>query len=165
MTTALLQTDTPLDVELNEAIRSIASALWPNGIIVSDDAPGTYDELKALLDTGHRPIVYSGGSKHTIYADPQVNYCLRAWHDYCHWQGQLPFTYEGEVLACSMQCHQLREKYGDNERTTRWCRILEAEIIGQAEYFRWHKRFPNDQRGFVEAYLRDRTSALLWSLF
>jgi hypothetical protein len=42
------------------------------------DAPDTYEKLKAHLDAGERLVVYSGGSQHTIYADPAVNHAFRA---------------------------------------------------------------------------------------
>jgi hypothetical protein len=147
---------------LNQAIIEIATRLLPDGFDVSDHAPQTYEDLKALMDAGNRMLVWSGGSEDTIYKEPHVNCAFRGWHDLCHWRGQFPFTLEGEVATCEMQCRQLLEFCGTNETTLKWCTVLRAEIIGQAKYFQRHKRFPKNQSAFVAAYLCDRKTALQW---
>ena len=43
--------------------------------------------------------------------------------------------------------------------------ILDAEVVGQSTYFHIHKRFPEDQRRFVVAYLTDPEEALRWPLW
>jgi hypothetical protein len=68
----------PPDPQLNSAIINMATRLFPAGFDVSDDAPDTYEKLKAHLDAGKRLVVFSGGSQHTIYADPAVNHAFRA---------------------------------------------------------------------------------------
>ena len=103
----------------------------------------------------------SGGSARTIYADPAVNYAFRAWHDWCHWNGKHDLTDAGEVGACQMQCHQLYDAYGFNGQTLRWTNIIKAEVIGQAEYFDRHYRFPDDQRLFVTHYLANPEIAFI----
>ena len=156
---------TPLDPELNAAILKISLRLFPDGFDVSDDAPDTYEKLKAHLDTGKRLVVYGGGSQHTIYADPAVNYAFRAWHDWSHWTGQHDLTFQGEIAVCADQRRHLIEVFGNTPQIDRWAAIINAEIIGQATYFEDHKRFPVDQRGFVEAYLKDPHLALTYSFF
>jgi hypothetical protein len=155
----------PLDPNLNAAITAIAKRLFPSGFDVSDDAPDTYKKLKTHLDAGKRLVVFSGGSQHTIYADPAVNHAFRAWHDWTHWTGQHDLTFQGELAVYDAQRKHLIELFGDNSRTRYWSEIINAEIIGQATYFEYHKRFPVDQRGFVEAYLKDPHLALTYSLF
>jgi hypothetical protein len=71
----------PLDPNLNAAIIAIVKRLFPHGCDVSDKAPDTYEKLKAHLDARKRLVVYGGGSEHTIYGDPAINYAFRAWHD------------------------------------------------------------------------------------
>ena len=92
-----------------------------------------------------------------------VNFAFRAWHDWCHWIGAHPFTPEGEAAVYAMQCRQLIIDYATNPDLESWCKIIEAEIIGQGTFERIHKRFPHDQHRFVEAYLKSPKSALLWS--
>lgn len=151
----------PLDTGLNVAIIHMASKLFPCGFDVSDIAPSTFKELCAHLDARKRMLVFAGGSDHTIYADREVNWSFRAWHDWCHWRGRHEFNQDGEKAVCDLQTEHIRTLFG-NSAAERWGAIIRAEIIGQAEYLHYHKRFPDDQRGFVEAYLRDRDEALLW---
>jgi hypothetical protein len=145
----------PLDIELNRAIVEMAVRLWPEGYDVADNAPQSYEELKARLEAGDRMVVWSGASERTIYADTAVNYAFRAWHDWCHWTGQQPFTPTGEHAVCKIMCTHLKQYYGPTLKTLRWCRIIIAEVWGQQEHFYKYGRYPEDQRAFVEAYLND----------
>lgn len=150
---------------LKHAILELTTRLLPDGFDVSDDAPQTYEQLKALMDTRNSMRIWSGASEDTIYKDPWVNFAFRAWHDLCHWQGGFPFTLEGEIATCQIQCRQFIDFYGDNDVTHRWCAVLRAEVVGQALYFQRHKRFPEKQTVFVTAYLSDAQAALnrrLW---
>jgi hypothetical protein len=142
---------------LNAAVLTICNRVLPGGYDVSDAAPDTYDELIAHLDAGGRMLVYAGGSERTIYGDPEVNFAFRAWHDWCHWRGRFDFSHEGERAACAMQGDHLVTIYGESSQTRRWRCILQAEIIGQREYFDRHGVFPEDQRAFVAAYLGDHS--------
>lgn len=155
----------PLDSSLNAAILTMARRIFPTGFDVSADAPGTFNALKAHLDAGKRMVVYGGGCEGTIYADPAVNYAFRAWHDWCHWRGDHDFFEPGEQAVCTMQCLQLMELYGVNEQTARWVKILQAEVVGQRIYYQYHKRYIDDQRGFIEAYLTNPEDTLLWPLW
>ena len=150
----------PLDIHLNAAVIHIASRLYPSGFEISDDAPDTFEKLKAQFATGQM-IVWSGGSDQTIYADRKVNYCFRAWHDWCHVRGDHPFTDEGERAVCRMQCDHVTELYGVSPQTDRWYAILRADVIGQQEYFYRYESYPDDQRAFVISYLIDPKIALL----
>ena len=137
-----------LDRGLNAAVLHLADVYCPRGYDVSPTAPETLEGLKAL----DRMCVSSGHSEGTIFGDPEVNYAFRAWHDACHLLGDYPFTLEGETDACSMQCNQLVALYGA-EKAGPWCKMLRAEVIGQACYIeRWHE-FPVNQVKFDLAYL------------
>ena len=115
----------PLDPNLNAAILAIAKRLFPDGFDVSDDAPDTYEKLKAHLDAGNRMLVYGGGSQHTIYADPAVNHAFRAWHDWTHWTGQHDLTFKGEIAVCTDQrrflsrCSATRRRSNGGPRSSR----------------------------------------------
>ena len=149
----------PLDIGLNVGIIHIASKLFPCGFDVSDSAPSTFEELCAHLDAGNRMLAFAGGSDRTIYADREVDWAFRAWHDWCHWRGRHNFTPVGERAVCDLQTTHLRILFGSCA-AEKWGGIIRVEVIGQGQYFHYHKRFPDDQRGFVEAYLRDRDEAL-----
>ena len=143
----------PLDTGFNIAVLRIAGRLCPGGYDVSEDAPDTYVKLRAHLDRTKQMLVWSGGSENTIYADREVNWAFRAWHDWCHYNGAHPFTPEGERAVFEMQCSHLLLLFNDCLRTRHWIKILRAEVIGQQEYFYKHGHYPPDQRVFVDAYL------------
>lgn len=155
----------PVDATLNATILSIAGNLFPEGFDVAPDAPSTYRELKAHLDAGRRLVVYDGGSEGTIYVTPAVNHAFRAWHDFSHWTGGHDFSVRGECAVFAMQRQHLLDLYGDNKQTERWIDILRAEVIGQRLYYERHKRFVEDQRGFISAYLADPEGTLSWPLW
>ncbi len=143
-----------LDADFNQAILTITTHLIPQGFDISPHAPSTYAELKALVAGTGRLVVYDGASEHTIYGNPAVNHAFRAWHDFCHLAGSYDTTFSGEVAACRLQVRHLLQHYGDSDRTWRWQRIVEAEIVGQALHFERHGCFPIDQSAFVQAYLK-----------
>ncbi len=150
----------PIDPSFNVAVLEIARRILPRGFDASPDAPSSYEELRQLLATGNRLIVWSGTSEETIFADPSVNHAFRAWHDWCHWIVDQPFTPQGERAVSALQCRHVLVDYGDNLCTRRWRLIIEAEVVGQNEYRLRHHRFPTDQIGFVSTYLRDPLRAL-----
>jgi hypothetical protein len=143
----------PLDIGFNIAVLRIANQLCPGGCQVADDAPDTYEKLRAHLDLTNQMKVWSGGSENTIYADKQVNWAFRAWHDWCHYHGRHAFTVVGERAVFEMQKLHLLLLYGNCPQTRRWLEILRAEVIGQQKYFYQHGHYPDDQRAFVEDYL------------
>jgi hypothetical protein len=145
----------PLDIGFNIAVLHIANQLCPGGYEVADDAPDTYETLRAHLDLTKQMKVWSGGSENTIYADKEVNWAFRAWHDWCHYNGRHAFTVIGERAVFEMQKLHLLLLYGDCPQTHRWIDILRAEVIGQQEYFYKNGHYPHNQRIFVEIYLKD----------
>jgi hypothetical protein len=155
----------PLDPSLNAAILAIASDLFPEGFDVSPDAPGTYKTLKAHLDAGKRLVVYDGGCEGTIYADPAVNHAFRAWHDWSHWKGGHDFSVAGEWRTFALQRRRLLDLHGDNQQTRRWIELIHADIVGFRLYYEPYRRFVDDQRSFIEAYMKNPEDTLLWPLW
>ncbi len=142
----------PLDRGLNAAILSIAHQLFPTGYDISEQAPSTYEDLVAHLNSGNRMVVFSGGCEKTIYADREVNYAFRAWHDWCHWRGQHNFSLEGEVAVWEMQCRHIVTRYGISNTQMRWIFILHAEVVGQRIYYEKHRAYIDNQYAFVASY-------------
>ncbi|MFN3889609.1 MAG: hypothetical protein ACK4MV_04360 [Beijerinckiaceae bacterium] len=142
-----------LDHELNVAVMVIANRLFPAGFDVSDDAPDSYEKLVQRFESGRRYVVYSGGADKTIFGDPEVNYCFRAWHDWCHWRGRFDFSFTGEYATYEMQCEHLVRVYGQGERIERWKKILFADVIGQRLHHDLTGTFPVDQMKFVREFL------------
>jgi len=148
----------PLDRGLNAAVLHIASRLFPTGYDVRADmpeiGPGDLPKLRqTIADNGGRMVVWSGGSAHTIFGDEEVNWAFRAWHDWAHLKGNHDFTLEGERGALEMQQLQLVELYG-TEKAFPWLRLLEAEVVGQAEHFITTGERVADQVAFDLEYVR-----------
>jgi hypothetical protein len=150
----------PVDTGLNCAILSIAARLFPTGYDVSDDAPSTFRGLCKHLDSGGRMTVYRGGSEATIFADNEVNYAFRAWHDWTHWRHGHDFSLAGEVLTYHQQVTDLKKIFGDSPVVQRWATLLYADIVGQRTYYEIHRDFVRDQRAFLDSFLRDPAGTL-----
>ena len=142
----------PLDRHFNIAVLQMASRLFPTGFAVSDDAPGSYEELCQHLDAGKRMVVWSGGSDATIFADPEVNYAFRAWHDWTHWRHRLDFTLAGEAYTAAQQTRDLRKVFGDwddHPDRLHWADIIRVEVYEQAKHHAMCGDFVDDQVGFA----------------
>lgn len=148
----------PSDFE--NMVLAMAMRVLPEGWDVAADAPQTFDELCEHWEWVGRVRVWNGACDRTIFSEPRFNYAMRAWHDWCHLHLIQDFSAENERAVCEHQQVQVLTEYGDNLRTQSWCAILEADCIGQLEYKERHGRFPDNQEGFVLAYLVDRNAAL-----
>lgn len=144
----------PLDRSFNIAVLAMARRLLPCGFDVSDDAPDTYAKLRRHAEKTGRIMVWSGASDRTIFADPEVNYAFRAWHDLRHYTGRNDFSHYGEYCTYQAQYVDLQRMHG-RETAKRWRAILHAEVMGMLQYKERWLDFPSDQRAFVEACLRD----------
>jgi hypothetical protein len=150
----------PLDSELNAAILKLAARHCPNGFDTSPNAPETFEGLQAHFRKTGRVVVSDAASLHTIYGRAAVNFAFRAWHDATHLAGGFPFTIEGETEACEAQCKEIASLARDKAQARAWQNIIRAEIIGQARYEAANGRFPDNQYGFVQAYLQQPSAAL-----
>lgn len=125
---------------LNEKLIAMASKLV---FEAKDIAPNTYADLRA--NTGSL-VVFAGASDSTIYGDPYVNWCFRAFHDYLHISMNAEFSLEGEILVAREHARLIgSDGLGD---------ILMAEVKGQVEYFAKHGAFPVNQYEFIAGYLK-----------
>lgn len=149
----------PLSIPFNVAVLHIANQIFPCGFDVSERAPQDFDSLVAHYDKTGRVLVWNGASDKTIFADAEVNFAFRAWHDSKHITGGHDFTWEGESAALTAQCADVRAIY-DGAQADFFCRLLDAEIAGQKNYQDKRGGFPLDQAAFVRAYLLDAETAL-----
>lgn len=149
----------PLSVRFNMAVQHIAACLMPCGFDVSENAPHTFDSLIAHYEKTGRVLVWNGASGKTIFADSEINFAFRAWHDSKHIAGRHDFSLRGEIAALEMQKEDVRALY-DGETADYFCAILDSEIRGQAKYEMAHGGFPLDQAAFTRAYLADSESAI-----
>ncbi len=142
----------PLDRAFNVAVLHMASRLFPTGFDVAAEAPSTLEELTSHVRKTGRMLVWNGASENTIFADPEVNYAFRAWHDWQHLMYQFPFTLEGERAAAEAQIAQLSRLY-DGAALARFARLVLCEVVGQAEYKERTGDFPTDQVAFARDWL------------
>jgi hypothetical protein len=156
----------PVSRSLNAAILGMAARLFPCGFDVSPNAPERLSALNAMLGhptapkSGARLTVFNGGSTQTIFADDEVNFAFRAWHDWTHWRYQHNFTLIGETATATQQIRDLYSVHGRGAHNADWHPLLWAEVVGQREYYERHRRFIADQRGFNAAYRADPAAAL-----
>ena len=152
----------PVSTMFNAAVFAMCDARNPIGfrVVDADRAPDSYRTLVAYVENHGVIAVSNEASEKTIYADNECNYAFRAWHDACHLALGADFTIEGEIETMKLQQADIVSRYGLNALSSFWCRLLDAEVRGQAEYYRAHGRFPDDQRAFVMAWLDNAPQAL-----
>lgn len=139
----------PFSERLNDWITEKVAQLVSDGHIdgidfTDSDDYGTLEAIKNYYKDTHRLIVWTGGSDDTIFADPEVNWAFRAWHDYVHIVNDLPFTVEGESLVAFLQAAELpKDWYLERQ-------LILSEVVGQVLYNHFHNgEFPSDQRAFT----------------
>lgn len=154
---------TPLYMPLNQAVVTIAAKLFPKGFDTTDtlaDAPQSLDQLRDHIRRTGRMLVYAGHSDHTIFGDAGVNQAFRAWHEHCHLRASAQFTTDGEYATFQQQANDLVKLYGLSNRTYHMIRLVHAEVVGQVAYANKHRKFPDNQRAFVQAYLWNAREAM-----
>ncbi len=149
----------PVSRAFNIAVLHITSRVLPCGYDVSEIAPQDFDSLVSHYDKTGRVLVWSGASDRTIFADCEVNYAFRAWHDSKHITGNFPFSWEGESAAMQAQMDDIRALY-DGKIAEYFCDLLTAEIQGQKQYQDARGGFPLDQIGFAQSYLVNPAHAI-----
>jgi hypothetical protein len=143
----------PVDRAFNVAVLQMASRIFPTGFDIGPDAPSTLEALKDHVSKTGRMLVYNWASDQTIFADPEVNWAFRAWHDWTHIQVDGAFNVEGEVKVAKRQIEDLTKVYGPGKATDRFAQLIWAEVMGQVLYADNHGGdFPVDQRAFYAAY-------------
>lgn len=132
------------------------AAKLPQGWHAAEQAPNTYEELieDVRLNAGHI-TVWSGGSDRTVYGDPTINHAFRAWHDSIYVGQRFTFDLEDERRVALVQ-----RDTAFRAGLTNLALVLYTDVVGQALHFQRHGTFPEDQVGFITAYLRDPLAAL-----
>ncbi len=148
----------PFNRRFNAAVVRIAGELFPTGYDVGANAPDSLESLTAHINAKKRMIVWNGASETSIFADSEINYAFRAWHDWCHWKGQFPFNEAGEREVFNMQSDHIRLFFGDTPESREFIKLLHIEVIAQGDHFRATGEFPHDQMAFTRNYLEKMES-------
>lgn len=152
----------PLNPMFNCAVQTITKLVWPQWFDIADNAPSNFKALKLEYKVRGRITVYDGGCENTIFDDPDINVMFRAWHDWCHLKGGHDFSVLGELRAADMQMSHVVTLYGNGDTGSKFIRIIDAEVNGQAQYYARHKKYVRNQRAFVEAFIStSNTDAVL----
>jgi hypothetical protein len=130
---------------LNDAIKAQAKRMNLPQFTVSDFAPQTFEDLVKHYKATGSLVIWSGGSDHTIYQDPKINYLFRAMHDITHIQLNADFTMDGEKRVAIYQMSQVG---------TELAKIIDIEVIKQAEYYMQTGSFLDDQVKFTIQQLK-----------
>lgn len=121
----------------------------PAHIAVDEGAPQSLAELKAAAAKGGPLPVWSGGSEHTIYSTPEVNFAFRAWHDTFHLLLNAEFNGEGEAIVNAASIRQALE---DKSVSIEDLQALHYDVWGQYVYATHHAgEFPTNQAAFIAA--------------
>jgi hypothetical protein len=147
----------PFSLEFNAACVAMAARVNPGGFLVSGidtalAAPTSLAELRACEKATGCIVVDSANSYATIFADAEVNYAFRAWHDWTHLRYSAEFNLCGETLVAEMQIRDLAKVYGASF-AERYKPLIYAEVIGQALYKELTGAFPVEQRAFDKTFL------------
>ncbi|TFV62037.1 hypothetical protein E4P41_08535 [Geodermatophilus sp. DF01-2] len=121
------------------------------------DAPSVYPQLRRAvhhsLQTGESLPVSNENTESVIYASCEVNLALRFWHDVLHVLRGLDFSPPQELQLAMIHLAAL-EKAGFGQDSLEY-RMFHADLVGQVHLIAIGKRFPVDQRQFVERCLNE----------
>lgn len=128
---------------------------------VCDNAPNTFNEMVRSYKANKIFFVNGEASDTTIYSHKRYNIMFRAIHDKMHYNTGLTFSFEDEKTLSDVTEIEFRDwaiecgyidfcpKTVDNV-----CKIIEAEIKGQIEYYEKYKKYIDNQKEFVLQYLK-----------
>lgn len=89
----------------------------------------------------------------TIYTHERFNMMFRAWHDFVHYTYNFTFKAHDEVRTALVQidfARSILETYCLSERLIDCVvSVLQADIIGQVQYYTANGQFVTNQRQFV----------------
>jgi hypothetical protein len=120
--------------------------------VVQQDAPRTFPELSRAYtrsaETGEPLAISSEHSESVVYADAEVNFAMRFWHDVQHVRLGLTFELIDELELALWHLSVLQvEGFGPD--TVVW-QLLHADLVGSVYVMSLSRRFPVDQLRFAE---------------
>lgn len=125
---------------------------------ISLKAPNSYKEMRKFKDENGYFLIYSGASDSTIFSSQEINIKFRAIHDKMHYENNLTFGFKDEKLLSELQA-SLVGLWAYNNGFTQFESfnvrdLVNAEIKGQIEYYEANGKFVENQKKYIENYLR-----------
>jgi hypothetical protein len=122
------------------------------GWVAAADAPSDCTTLRTAFDrsvtTGAPLPISSENNQDIIYGSAEQNVRFRFWHDVSHCRRRLSFELPDELELALWHLGEL-EREGFGPDTLVW-KLLRADLVGQTHVMAFARRFPLDQRRFVE---------------
>lgn len=124
--------------------------------ISSEIAPNTFKGMKAYYNDFNKFLVYNGGDHGHLGSDYNIKF--RAIHDYMHLKHNLTFSFEDEKKLSDITILEFRtiaQKLGFKLEVRKILgAIINAEIKGQIEFYEVNKNYVEDQKQFINNYLK-----------
>jgi hypothetical protein len=112
-----------------------------------------FEEMATDYRIHGRILISTLHSENSIYGDPHVNHCARAWHDYCHILENASFDATGERKAAQLQIRQMLHNPLARGNESWFASILDCEVNGQVDYYMKHNCFPANGYEFTRERL------------
>jgi hypothetical protein len=159
---------TPYDIELNAAILHLSDKLLPRGFEVSTTPQSIDSQAKVIAAGGRITVPLEDHPDNSLFADADVEHAFRALVAWGLFQPDtLAIHGHGEFVGCPLQIaesvrilhRELIARFGDDERTQSWARILTVYLMAniayqivQAHYT--HTTSDWDRRGVAETAIK-----------
>ncbi len=123
------------------------------GYVESPFAPQSFAELCAEFAGSQMECkalpVYSEACDNTIYINKEGNWAFRYWHDTLHVMLDADYSQYGECIVAMRHLREIGDTFGYSSPEFL---MVNADTLGQVEYYARNNRFPTNQLKFVESY-------------
>jgi hypothetical protein len=123
----------------------------------SKDAPNSFKEMVAYYKENGSFLIFDGGDTENFLShDATVKF--RALHDFTHYFYNLTFSFKDEKILSDITANNFYLIGLDMGLSDRDCLIIKAiinaEIRGQIEYYELNNKYVENQKEFIQNYLK-----------
>jgi len=111
--------------------------------------PDSLEELNRAYWTDQKLSVDTRYTENNLFNDSETQIKFRAWHEWVHFNYQLPFTLEGEVEAAFRHVSELPEDWALERH------IVFTEVIGHVTHYCKFGRFVDNRKEFAAELFAD----------
>jgi hypothetical protein len=134
-----------------ESLCKVLGIGFADNPLASENYHEIVNEWNTVINNGGVIQVFSGASENTIFTHKHGNYAFRFWHDFLHVKHNLSFEHECEVLIGYMHVSEIEKEFGIDSLESK---LIRADTIGQTDYYRKYRKFPDNQLEFCKAYIQ-----------